>query len=67
MFTTGSGAGSAIVAEHWIGHLSPADWLFSWFSCISRHSVVCHAAQEAVTSHHEYIDRKTKKVVFAPI
>ena len=31
---------------------------------LSRHTVVCHAAQEAVTSHCEYIDRKTKECNF---
>ena len=32
----------------------------------SRHTVVCCAAQEVVASHHEYIDRKTKKI-FTPM
>ena len=28
--------------------------------------VLCHTAQEAVASHREYIDRKTKNVIFTP-
>ena len=32
-----------------------------------RHTAVCHAALEAVTSPHDYIDRKTKNVIFTPI
>jgi len=37
----------------------------------SRHTVMCRAgcadaAQEAVTSPREYIDRKTKNVIFTP-
>ena len=33
----------------------------------SRHTVVCRAAQEAVASHREHIDRKTKNVIFTSI
>ena len=33
----------------------------------SRHKVVCRAAQKAVVSHREYIDRKTKNVIFTPM
>jgi len=29
-------------------------------------TVVCRAAQEAVASPREYIDRKTKNVIFTP-
>jgi len=32
-----------------------------------RHAAVCHAAQEAVAPHCEYIDRKTKNVIFTPM
>jgi len=33
----------------------------------SRHMVVCRVAQEAITSHRDYIDRKTKNVIFTPM
>ena len=36
------------------------------FTPISRHTVVYRAAQEAIASHCEYIDRKTKNVIFSP-
>ena len=32
-----------------------------------RHTVVCRAAQEAGTPHHEYIDRKKENVIFTPL
>ena len=31
---------------------------------ISRHMVVCRAAQEASAPHREYIDRKKENVIF---
>ena len=34
---------------------------------ISRHTVVCRAAQEAGTPHREYIDRKNENVIFTPL
>ena len=34
---------------------------------LSRHLVVCSAAQEAVMPHHGYIDRKTKNVTCTPM
>ena len=34
---------------------------------ISRHTIVCRAAQEAGTPHHEYIDRKKENVIFTPM
>ena len=33
---------------------------------ISRHTVVCRAAQEAGAPHREYIDRKNENVIFTP-
>ena len=32
----------------------------------SRHTVVCHAAQEAGAQPREYIDRKKENAIFAP-
>ena len=34
---------------------------------ISRHTVVCRAAQEAGAPHREYIDRKNENVIFTPL
>ena len=34
---------------------------------VSRHTVVCRAAQEAGTPHREYIDRKNENVIFTPL
>ena len=31
---------------------------------VSRHTVVCRAAQEAGAPHREYIDRKKENVIF---
>ena len=31
---------------------------------ISRHTIVCRAAQEAGAPHREYIDRKKENVIF---
>ena len=36
-------------------------------SYISRHTVVCRAAQEAGAPHREYIDRKNENVIFTPL
>ena len=33
---------------------------------ISRHTVVCRAAQEASAQPREYIDRKKENAIFAP-
>ena len=33
---------------------------------ISRHTVVCRAAQEAGAQPREYIDRKKENAIFAP-
>ena len=33
----------------------------------SRHTVVCHAAQEAGTPHREYINRKKENVIVTPL
>ena len=33
---------------------------------LSRHTVVCRAAQEAGTQPREYIDRKKENAIFAP-
>ena len=38
-----------------------------WPSNISRHTVVCRAAQEAGAPHREYIDRKNENVIFTPL
>ena len=35
--------------------------------CISRHTIVCRAAQEAGAPHREYIDRKNENVIFTPL
>ena len=34
---------------------------------ISRHTVVCHAAQEAGAPHREYIYRKKVNTIFTPL
>ena len=34
---------------------------------ISRHTVVCRAAQEAGAPHREYIDRNKENVIFTPL
>ena len=34
------------------------------FVHLSRHTVVCRAAQEAGAPHREYIDRKKENVIF---
>ena len=34
---------------------------------ISRHTVVCRAAQEAGTPHREYIYRKKVNAIFTPL
>ena len=34
---------------------------------VSRHTVVCRAAQEAGAPHREYIDRKNENVIFTPL
>ena len=34
---------------------------------LSRHTVVCRAAQEAGAPHREYIDRKNENVIFTPL
>ena len=34
---------------------------------ISRHTVVCRAAQEAGAPHREHIDRKNENVIFTPL
>ena len=31
---------------------------------LSRHTIVCRAAQEAGAPHREYIDRKKENVIF---
>ena len=36
-------------------------------STISRHTVVCRAAQEAARHTREYIDRKNENVIFTPL
>ena len=48
--------------------------LLTLFSCtinfcveISRHTIVCRAAQEAGAPHHCYIKRKKINVIFAPL
>ena len=33
----------------------------------SKHTIVCHAAQEAGTPHRGYIDRKKENVIFTPL
>ena len=40
--------------------------LFLSFFCLSRHTVVCRAAQEAGAQPREYIDRKKENAIFAP-
>ena len=37
------------------------------YSKVSRHTVVCRAAQEAGAPHREYIDRKNENVIFTPL
>ena len=34
---------------------------------ISRHTIVCHAAQEAGVPHRGYIDRKKENIIFTPL
>ena len=34
---------------------------------ISRHTIVCRAAQEAGASHCGYIDRKKENIIFTPL
>ena len=34
---------------------------------ISRHTIVCRAAQEAGAPHRGYIDRKKENVIFTPL
>ena len=34
---------------------------------VSRHTIVCRAAQEAGAPHREYIDRKNENVIFTPL
>ena len=41
--------------------------LFFNFLLISRHTVVCRAAQEAGAPHREYIYRKKENVIFTPL
>ena len=43
----------------------------TWFlvvqnQLVSRHTVVCRAAQEAGAQPREYIDRKKENAIFAP-
>ena len=35
-----------------------------YLTALSRHTVVCRAAQEAGAPHREYIDRKNENVIF---
>ena len=39
-------------------------WLFLIRLYISRHTIVCRAAQEAGAPHREYTDRKKENVIF---
>ena len=41
--------------------------LFDGLTYVSRHTVVCRAAQEAGAPHREYIDRKNENVIFTPL
>ena len=34
---------------------------------LSRHTIVCRAAHEAGTPHHEYINRKKENMIFTPM
>ena len=34
---------------------------------ISRHTIVCRAAQEAGAPHREYINRKKENAIFTPM
>ena len=34
---------------------------------VSRHTIVCRAAQEAGAPHCGYIDRKKKNIIFTPL
>ena len=34
---------------------------------VSRHTVVCRAAQEVGAPHHEYINRKKENAIFTPM
>ena len=37
------------------------------FKYISRHTIVCRAAQEAGAPHREYINRKKENAIFTPM
>ena len=47
-------------------HKTAVNDIQSLVKAISRHTVVCRAAQEAGTQHREYIDRKKENAIFAP-
>ena len=53
--------------------LSPWDPLLLHFTLIyiyiyiSRHTIVCRAAQEAGAPHPEYINRKKENAIFTPM
>ena len=36
-------------------------------SSVSRHTIVCRAAQEAGAPHREYINRKKENAIFTPM
>ena len=51
-------------------HFSMGNWLRPlqmMLYSISRHTIVCRAAQEAGAPHREYIDRKNENVIFTPL
>ena len=37
------------------------------YTCTSRHTIVCRAAQEAGVPHRGYINRKKENVIFTPL
>ena len=45
----------------------PSEYTVANLVCVSRHTVVCRAAQEAGAPHREYIDRKNENVIFTPL
>ena len=40
---------------------------FQVYIYISRHTIVCRAAQEAGAPHREYINRKKENAIFTPM
>ena len=50
-----------------LGNIFKKEVQTSMIPTLSRHTVVCRAAQEAGAPHREYIDRKNENVIFPPL